>query len=123
MTKGLEKVLDTSQKLLGRRPHGRIVVPTNLSCFTTSARVYNTREQRERARAVFEDVGRLALNDRRELKGENWINRSCLGYGNSGGLTVFYYNTPTTTLTALWKENEEVTHRWKALFPRRPRMG
>jgi HD superfamily phosphohydrolase len=118
---GLEKVLQVSEEYLGRRPRGLVVVPTDLSCFDPAARVYETKEETEQATAIFSKAGKLALSDRRAEKSEAWIDERSLGYGNAGGLTVFFYNTPTTTLTALWKESSSDT-RWRALFPRRPRL-
>jgi HD superfamily phosphohydrolase len=119
---GLQRVLDTAQGLLGQRPRGLVISPTDLSCFDAAARVYATSDNGERARALFDAFGRRALEDRREEKSTEWVERNALGYGNAGGLTVFFYNTPTTTITALWKENEVLQSRCKALFPRRSRL-
>jgi hypothetical protein len=44
-----------------------------------------------------------------------------LGYGNRGKLLVTAFNTPTVTLSALWKSGEVDGEDWNALFPRRPK--
>lgn len=41
-----------------------------------------------------------------------------LGYGNHGLLIVFPYNTPTATLTALWKAGTVDGQPWQPLIPR-----
>ena len=42
-----------------------------------------------------------------------------LGYGNRGKLLISSFNTPTMTLTALWKEGTVDGIRWQPLLPRR----
>lgn len=121
-SKGLQQVVETVSELSGKNCRGLIVAPTDLSCFSAAARVYGTHDEAQRAQALFFRVGVQALEDRRADKSVEWITGNSLGYGNSGGLTAFYYNTPTTTLTALWKDNSTVATRWRALFPRRPRL-
>jgi hypothetical protein len=119
---GLRTVLTTAEELLGRKPVGLVVAPTDLSCFDAASRLYETKEDAERASSVFANAGKKALHDRLPDKSTEWIEENKLGYGNSAGLTVFHYNTPTTTLTALWKDCTVAGNRWTALFPRRPRL-
>jgi hypothetical protein len=45
--------------------------------------------------------------------------RDALGWKGGRGLSVYAHNTPTTTLTFLWKEYDGVDGRWQPLFPRR----
>jgi hypothetical protein len=118
---GLRRVLDTAGQLLGQKVRGAVTVPADLSCFSAAARVWSTQDDANRARGVFAEVGTRSLQDRREEKSSEWIEQRALGYGNAGGLTAFFYNTPTTTLTALWKDCEAAGSNWKALFPRRAR--
>ena len=44
------------------------------------------------------------------------------GYGNHGALLIFPYNTPTVTLTVLWKSGTADGSAWRALFPRRKKL-
>ncbi len=41
-----------------------------------------------------------------------------LGYGNSGLLLVFPYNTPNNTLPVIWGESKDVNFKWVPLFHR-----
>jgi hypothetical protein len=50
-----------------------------------------------------------------------WVAARELGYGNQGFLTVFPYNTPTQTLTCLWKSGTVDGIEWVPLVPRRPK--
>jgi hypothetical protein len=121
-TDGLSKLLDVTEELLGRSPRGRIVVPTDVSSFDAAALVYGSRKEADRAAEIFRRAGTRALQDRKPQKSDDWIEKNSLGYGCTGGLTAFYYNTPTTTLTALWKDCALKDCIWSALFPRRPRL-
>jgi len=49
----------------------------------------------------------------------NVVEERALGYGNRGMLLVTPFNTPTQTLTALWKDGVVDGLPWKPLFPRR----
>ena len=46
---------------------------------------------------------------------DEWIEARKLGYGNRGLLLASTYNTPTATLTSIWKSGVD----WEALLPRR----
>jgi deoxynucleoside triphosphate triphosphohydrolase SAMHD1 len=120
---GLAQVISTAKDLLGREPRGLVVIPTDISCFDAASRVYGTKEAAKRAAEIFSEAGKKALQDRIPVKSTDWIDRNCLGYGNTGGLTIFNYNTPTATLTALWKDCALTNNRWNALFPRRARTS
>jgi hypothetical protein len=120
---GLMNVIDTATSLLKSKVGGAITIPTDLSCFRAAARVWATQDDANRARTLFEESGRRSLQDRSAEKSAEWIEERTLGYGNAGGLTAFFYNTPTTTLTALWKDCPASNSTWKALFPRRTRPG
>jgi HD superfamily phosphohydrolase len=119
---GLETLLTIAEEHLGARPHGMVVVPTDIPCFDDAARVYGTKEDADRAVAAFGRAGQLALQDRIPEKPTEWVEQNKLGYGGACGLTVFHYNTPTTALTALWKDCAIPGRRWVALFPRRARL-
>ena len=121
---GLEKIETRLRDLTGNRDvHGLIIDPADLSCFCPASRIFEHPAESERARRVFENAGRIAIHDRALER--SWpperTNDRVLGYGNAGGLTVFHYNVPTTTITALWGSSRSEKARWTALFPRRPR--
>jgi hypothetical protein len=70
---------------------------------------------------VFQAAGLCALTE------ESWPNDKkldrALGYGNNADLTVFWYNVPASTLTALWKESRDKEAPWSPLFLRRKRVS
>jgi hypothetical protein len=53
---------------------------------------------------------------------EQWRSERAAGYGNHGLLTVFPYNTPTATLTALWAAGIVDGSSWRPLFLRRKKL-
>ena len=57
---------------------------------------------------------------RADGRAEDWIADRVLGYGNRGLLLVSTYNTPSATLTCLWKGGTS-TEAWQPLLPRRPK--
>jgi hypothetical protein len=103
--------------------NGIIIDPADLSCFRPAARVFNEPAEADRAKSAFDEAGRVAIHDMAGKR--NWppekTDDRILGYGNAGGLTVFHYNVPTTTITALWSTSRSKEANWTALFPRRPR--
>jgi len=123
---GLDKV-QARLRVLARNPNvqGIIIDPADISCFRPAARVFNEPGDASRAKLAFTRAGRLALHDkaRKSHWSEEKTNDRILGYGNAGGLTVFNYNVPTTTLSALWSSSRSEQAKWTALFPRRPRIG
>ncbi len=75
-------------------------------------------------RAFLSRVGHdLLLSTKHVESPEKWTTTRCqeraLGYGNLEQLVVFAYNTPTATLTALWKGGRFRNREWLPLFPRR----
>jgi HD superfamily phosphohydrolase len=121
---GLEKIQQRLRELAGNPDvRGLIIDPADLSCFRPAARVFSEPAQADRARSAFMNAGKIAIHDMAVER--NWppekTNDRILGYGNAGGLTVFYYNVPTTTVTALWSTSLSEKASWMALFPRRPR--
>lgn len=120
--KGLGEVERTISQLLSPpRFSSWIVSPTDLSCFQPASRVFGTHEDAMLAKAAFERAGRLALGHQATRWTPERIRDSLLGYGNCGQLTVFDYNTPVTTLTALWSRCTLPDSPWTPLFPRRKR--
>ena len=122
--KGLARIQQRLGQLAGNvHVHGLIIDPADLSCFRPAARVFTEPGEAERAAVAFANAGRIAIHDKALEK--HWppekTDDRILGYGNAGGLTVFHYNVPTTTVTALWSTSRSEGARWKALFPRRPR--
>ena len=121
---GLARIEQRLRQLTGNpEVHGSIIDPADLRCFRPAARVFSEPGEAERAEVAFANAGRIAIHDK--ALGKHWllkkIENRILGYGNAGGLTVFHYNVPTTTLTALWSTSRSEGAKWTALFPRRPR--
>jgi hypothetical protein len=121
---GLAKIENQLRGLAGNpNVTGVIIDPADLSCFRPAARVFSDPEDARRAEEAFKRAGELALHDKVRERGwspEKTTDR-ILGYGNAGGLTVFQYNVPTTTVTALWSTSRSEHARWAALFPREDR--
>jgi len=120
--RGLEKLIATAKQLLkNENIDGHIVIPHDVSCFQPAAGVFGSRSLAQKAQEAFRTAGEKALADKREAWGDEKTQGRLLGYGNHGGLNVFYYNVPTTTITALWKSADVPAASWMGLFPRRPR--
>ncbi len=66
-------------------------------------------------------IGEQLLADNDPAHDATWISERALGYGNDGFLVVFPYNTPTQTLTCLWKDGIVDGIEWVPLIPRRPK--
>lgn len=119
---GLRALITSAKSLLKNSEiEGYVIVPEEMSCFQSSSGVFGAKSDTERAKEVFRAVGERALSDRRNGWPKRKFEDRLLGYGNSGGLNVFYYNVPTTTVTALWKSSNEAGASWMGLFPRRRR--
>jgi HD superfamily phosphohydrolase len=116
---GLERLRIFAGDLIGVTIAGWIVQPQELSCFRLAANVFPTLDEAQRAERAFANAGRRALEDQ-EWDDEKKRSRS-LGYGGNADLNVFYYNTPSSTLTALWKKGEAEGSGWLPLFIRRKR--
>lgn len=120
--RGLDNLIATARKLFENdNIDGHIVIPQDVSCFQPASGVFGSRSLAQKAQEAFRAAGERALADKREAWGEEKTQSRLLGYGNSGGLNVFYYNVPTTTITALWKSADIAGANWMGLFPRRPR--
>jgi deoxynucleoside triphosphate triphosphohydrolase SAMHD1 len=119
---GLKSLISAAREWLGNdNIDGHIVLPEDVSCFQPSAGIFGNKSLAERAVKAFRVAGALALSDRRKDWDERKLDGRLLGYGNHGGLNVFSYNVPTTTVTALWKSSNVPGQGWMGLFPRRPR--
>jgi len=117
---GLTTLTELVTGLLGHENvQGHIVAPDEMSCFRAAAGVFEDNASMAKARQAFEWAGRKALADKRDRWGAKKIETRLLGYGNPGGLNVFFYNVPTSTVTALWQSSQKSS--WMALFPRRRR--
>lgn len=118
---GLDLLLRQAPKLLRhKRATGHVIAPTDLSVFDPAALIFESRQRADAARIAFEAAGIKAIDDKRRRWGPTKSADRILGYGNRGGVTVFYYNVPTTTVTALWKGCKDT---WAPLFPRREASG
>lgn len=67
-------------------------------------------------------IGRELLNDGNPQHDESWRAARKTGYGNLALLVVSAYNTPSVTLTALWKEGRALGAPWAPLCPRRKKL-
>jgi hypothetical protein len=120
--KGLRTLVESvTQWLENPAISGHIVMVEDMSCFRPAVGIFGDEPSAARARAAFQSAGRKALSDKRDGWGEPKVDGRLLGYGNEGGLNIFYYNVPTSTLTALWKSCREPSS-WMGLFPRRGRI-
>jgi deoxynucleoside triphosphate triphosphohydrolase SAMHD1 len=120
--RGLLDLIIFAKALIGSdRIDGHIVSPMDTGCFRPQLNIFVDDEETGRAERVFRDVGRRALGDVAADWGNTKVNDRLLGYGNFGGLTVFQYNVPSSTLTALWM-NADREPRWLPLFHRRRRL-
>jgi hypothetical protein len=63
------------------------------------------------------DVGRQLMSDPDDNAAK--ADERILGYGNRANLVIFPYNTPTQTLTCIWKSGQYNGAEWVPLFPRR----
>lgn len=77
-----------------------------------------------RLRGFLADVGEALLaSTKAKTDPTKWTDARCrefaLGYGSLEQLIVLMYNTPTATITALWKTGEYHGAKWQPLFPRR----
>jgi hypothetical protein len=119
---GLKALIATAKELFENDDiDGHIVIPQDVSCFQPASGVFGSKSLAKKAQEALRAAGEKALADKREAWGEKKTQERLLGYGNHAGLNVFYYNVPTTTITALWKSAEIPGASWMALFPRRPR--
>jgi hypothetical protein len=90
----------------------------SIGCFDTSFLIFDSPADREAAREMAFDIGLATLDSQTAWTEEKRRHRA-LGYGNSGQLIVFPYNTPTCTLTLLWKAGTYRGTPWVPLFERR----
>jgi hypothetical protein len=65
------------------------------------------------------EIGRQLLRTSQPGKSDDWIAERALGYGGHGYLLAFPYNTPTQTLTLLWRDGKVDGWQWLPLIPRR----
>jgi hypothetical protein len=93
----------------------------DVDCFRPAAGIFARQDEADQAREAFRRAARTALADKADRWGEEKLRDRLLGYGNSADLTVFYYNAPSSTLTAMWKRCEDPKSPWLPLFHRRIR--
>lgn len=68
-------------------------------------------------REASDHIGRGLLSE--DGRSPEWVEEKTFGYGNTGSLVVTSYNTPTVTLTSLWKDGIVDGVPWRPLLPRR----
>jgi hypothetical protein len=121
--RGLSDLVEFAKVTLANdKISGHVIYPQDGSCFRPASGVFDSPVSAAKACDVFRRVGRLAVADKRAEWGNEKTDNRILGYGNSGGMTVFYYNVPASTLTALWRSCSSAEAGWMALFPRRTRL-
>jgi hypothetical protein len=76
---------------------------------------------REKLEERCREIGMQLLEDGEERHDKLWREKRALGYGNEAYLVTFPYNTPTQSLTCLWKSGKVDGTDWTALLPRRPK--
>lgn len=112
------------------RPEGTDLLRTRATELGLDVQIYIGSEDAPRAfegpnqddlRAFCDRVGRALLLDPERDHDEDWVAERALGYGNNAFLLLFGYNTPTQTLTCIWKDGVFDGVPWMALFPRRPK--
>lgn len=94
--------------------------------FSQNDHPFKSNDQFQRVRSCFQNIGVQVLRSRKK-EGigfkpgweEKKIQECSLGYNDAQQTLVLQWNTPTSTLTALWAEGEleDGTH-WTPLFPR-----
>ncbi len=78
--------------------------------------------EREKLEQRCREIGLQLLEDGVERHDLEWQEKRALGYGNEAFLLTFPYNTPTQSLTCLWKSGKVDGVDWTALLPRRPKL-
>ncbi|MHC4398551.1 MAG: phosphoribosyltransferase-like protein [Planctomycetota bacterium] len=122
---GTDAGISSVRKLAGHV--GLTTDVAKLNTLTTKPRSLDavlSEEEAGRLRTFLSDVGQSLLESTKAKQNpEKWTTERCrefsLGYGDSEQLLVFAYNTPTATITALWKGGVYRGARWLPLFPRR----
>lgn len=79
-------------------------------------------DSRHRLEKFCREVGHELLLDPVRGHDEEWAAKRALGYGNNSFLVLFGYNTPSQTLTCIWKEGRYAGLPWMPLFPRRKKQ-
>lgn len=119
---GLHTLIRRAKAIFGNHDvRGDVIAPQDASCFDPAAGVFEDSVTRERAKEAFRAAGERAMADRVETWGDKKTRERLLGYGNHGGLTAFFYNIPTSTVSAIWKDCQTASPGWMALLPRRSR--
>jgi len=93
-----------------------------IGCFHPTSPVFDTPEEREKAKNMCEEIGYQLFFDKLDWSDDLKKERA-LGYGNSQKLIVFFYNVPTSTLPILWKRGWYCNKKWEPLFLRREKSG
>jgi hypothetical protein len=117
---GKERIEKTTQSLgLRMNPPDCLAwAEETVGCFNLASGVFDHRRDIEQAREMAKEIGVQLFRDKTDWTDEKKAERS-LGYGRSGKLTVFYRNTPTSTVPLIWKNGVYNGEPWLPLFPRR----
>ncbi|HYR61007.1 MAG TPA: hypothetical protein VEM37_06580 [Nitrospiraceae bacterium] len=81
--------------------------------------VFSSPEQETSFKEKCEEVAKDLHNDGDPKHDSAWAETKLLGYGNSGLLVAFPYNTPSQTLTCIWKSGQYHGRPWMPLLLRR----
>jgi HD superfamily phosphohydrolase len=77
---------------------------------------------RDALEARCREIGDQLLDDDEPRHNQEWRKDRSLGYGNEAFLVVFPYNTPSQTLTCIWRSGTVDGVEWTALLPRRQKL-
>ena len=89
-------------------------------CFEPGAPLWADRREREAAMKAFHRLGYELVQDKRsDSRDEAWLQEAALGYSGWSQLVGFGHNTPTVTVTALWKQGSVLGRTWRPLLRRR----
>jgi len=90
------------------------------TCFEPGMPCWDSRAQRQAMRHAFFRIGyELVQGLRTAQRGEEWLQRASLGYGDHQLLVSFARNCPTSTVTAFWRRGRILGEVWAPLLPRR----
>jgi len=89
-------------------------------CFHPASGVFSSPQECEDAETLAAEIGYELL--RTKDWDEDTKRRNALGYGNDQGLSVFFYNTPTSTLPIFWAKGYYRGQPWEPIFPRREKI-
>lgn len=115
-----EKALNDELAWLGFEPRVSVrLKEAEVPTFESVAAEHPT-EDWEGLKEFLSNVGRQVLDD--GTHDDTWITKRTFGYGNLGKLLISTFNTPTVTISALWKQGIVDGKDWDPIIPRRKKL-